>query len=167
MGLVRHIPSQWEMFTKRTDHDLNHPSHNLLLLDADAVQDLYTTDPTQETHPRPRRLYGSHRGNMSRIIQLRTLSICPERSTSPSGNRSYRSSISEAWNCSQQLRSCIFSPQNPKKNPPREEEKEKVSCRRRQCGGRAPGKFSLLCVHCGVEDTPRWVGTSGLHRRTE
>ena len=28
--------------------------------------------------------------------------------------------------------------------------------------GGGPGQFSLLC-RCGVENTPRWVGTSGLH----
>ena len=34
--------------------------------------------------------------------------------------------------------------------------------RRRQCGADPPGRFSLTCG-CGVEYTPRWVGTSGLH----
>ena len=36
-------------FTRRTDHDLDHLESNLPL--REVVQDLYSTDPTQETRP--------------------------------------------------------------------------------------------------------------------
>ena len=43
---------------RRTDHDLDHLVPNMPL--RDVVQDLYSTDPTQEACPRSCRLYGSH-----------------------------------------------------------------------------------------------------------
>ena len=45
-------------FTRWTDHTLDHVDPSLPLWDV--VQDLYSTDPSQETCPRSCRLYGSH-----------------------------------------------------------------------------------------------------------
>ena len=44
--------------TDQIDHDLDHLDPNLPLLNV--VQDLYRTDPTQESRPGSCRLYGSH-----------------------------------------------------------------------------------------------------------
>ena len=44
--------------TNQIDHDQDHPDPNLPFWGA--VQDLYSTDPTQGTCPRACRLYGSH-----------------------------------------------------------------------------------------------------------
>ena len=50
--------------TRRTDDDLDHLDPSLPLWDA--VQDLYSTDPTEEPCPGPCRLYGSHPATWAR-----------------------------------------------------------------------------------------------------
>ena len=52
-----------------TDHDLYHLDPNLPLWDD--VQDLYSTDPTQETYTRSCRFMRFPLGSMSYIINLR------------------------------------------------------------------------------------------------
>ena len=49
--------------TDQTDHDLDHLDPNLPVWRA--VQDLYRTDPIQETRARPCRLFGSHAATWS------------------------------------------------------------------------------------------------------
>ena len=50
--------------TDQIDHDLDHLDINLPLWDV--VQDLHSTDPTQETCPTSYRLYGIHKATWSR-----------------------------------------------------------------------------------------------------
>ena len=54
----------YQVFTHRTDHDLDHLDPNLPF--RDLVQDLYGTAPTLETRARSRRLYDFHPATWSR-----------------------------------------------------------------------------------------------------
>ena len=66
------------------DHDLDHPDPNLAFWGV--VQDLFSTDPTQETCPPSCRLFDAHLETWE-LDDTDQGSICPERSSSSTGDR--------------------------------------------------------------------------------
>ena len=64
--------SSWRNFTPRTYHDLDHLVPHLPLWEV--VQDLHSTDPTQETRTRPCRLYRSHSATWARSSKIGNIS---------------------------------------------------------------------------------------------